>query len=518
MGGGDILLDSLRRKLDEAVNRQNEIQEQLNIERQQRLLAEQERKNAGLQAELDATRSRNEAENAARDRERKLDEQRRAIKEREEAREAEFLQEKAALEAKHREHIRAMEHQISMQKMRTEADARRNPGLDSRPITAGAVLGPGDQPAFAHIDRWRTEVNRAQGQHSTQGFRASLNEVQEALNRGAGYTDQTSGVNILSNIGIKEPALNNIITQQAGPLPSHINNNTSSNAQGLISDPNRGMGVLELAGMAGPIHPHFALPNPDATLAIPAKLTAAGGGLGKMVAKNMQEDARSDIAEGESNISSSSMEKSKKVKNVKSGMLAKATHNIKKPTIWPHFNLQLAYAAAPVTFAQITFEQLVAGEIKTISDCHDEVEAKGRLSLLSKLALLKTRNYPWGKLQDLYAAIVREIEKDEAKWNSDWRHIEEAVIDPMDRLRSTQSQRPTSTSEDRSKKPKKKEEWYCKDYNSAGGCSKESPPEAVVGRPARTRMVKHMCAACWNKDKEVRKHSEIDRQCPNKAD
>ena len=411
------------------------MQEQLNIERQQRLLAEQERKNMGLQVELDATRAKNEAEQAARDREARLDEQRRAIKDREAAREAEYQREKAALEAKYREQVRNLEHQLSLEKVRTHPDARPAEGRQqgrSTPAAAGPTQ-PDQANSFVHINRWRDDVNRAQGHPGSQGFRASLNEVQEALNRGAGYTDHTSGVNILTNIGIKEPTLNTIMAQK-GVAPPNITA-VNNPGQGIISDNNRGMGVLELAGMAGPIHPHFTLPNPDATLAIPAKLNASGGGLGKMVAENMQEEARSDIAEGESNVSSSTNDKGKKSKNVKSGMLAKATHNIKKPTIWPHFNLQLAYAAAPITFAQISFEQLVAGEIKTISDCHDEVEAKGRLALLSKLALLKTRNYPWGKLRDLYAAFVREIEKDEAKWNSDWRHIEEAVIDPMDRLR-----------------------------------------------------------------------------------
>ena len=48
-------------------------------------------------------------------------------------------------------------------------------------------------------------------------------------------------------------------------------------------------------------------------------------------------------------------------KRLKSGMVAKATDNIKSQEVWPHYNLNYAYVAQPIEFHQITFEQYIAG-------------------------------------------------------------------------------------------------------------------------------------------------------------
>ena len=508
----------LKKELEDATNREALLRHELERERHRRKLAQQEATNAGLEQELQRLRAESEAERVSREAKAREESQRTRKEAEAKAQEASRHKEVADLQAHHEEEMQKLRQELDRERMRAAHEERRG-AVASKPVE------PAQAGQQARIARWCEEVDRAQGAPMAgRGFFTSLNEVQDALSRGAAQVDQTSGVNILSNIGINDAMIGTVTNQLRGAVPANNSqpmgtlggtsqplqgaNNMNTPVQNLISGQQQ-QGVLELAGMAGPVgEGNAVLPPLHQNLAtLPLRTTPLEGGVGALVAGNMQDEARTDLAEGESFTSVSTGERQKKSKNRKSGMLAKPTHNIKRPAIWPHFNLQLAYAATPVAFAQLSFEQMVAGEIKTIRDSQDKVEAEGRLKLLSKLALLKARNYPWGKLRDLYAAIMREIEKDEARWDSDWRHIEESVIDPMDRVQVPGQDR----GQDNSKKTSKKEEWYCKDFNTENGCPKDSPHEAMVGRPPKKRQVKHMCAVCWNKDKEARKHSEVDR-------
>ena len=114
---------------------------------------------------------------------------------------------------------------------------------------------------------------------------------------------------------------------------------------------------------------------------------------------------------------------------VKSGMVVKATDNIKSQEVWPHYNLNYAFITQPIEFHQITFEQYIAGEGKTVLNSVDPNEIRGRLNLLIRISYLKQKGYSWPNLRALYAAIMNHIEKHESSWVSDWRSIEDMVLD-----------------------------------------------------------------------------------------
>ena len=120
---------------------------------------------------------------------------------------------------------------------------------------------------------------------------------------------------------------------------------------------------------------------------------------------------------------------SKRKLKLRSGMMAKPTDNIKSPEVWPHFNLNYGYVMQTIEFHQLTFEQYIAGEGKTLLNCTDPNELRGRLNLMIRLAYLKQEGFTWPNLRTLYAAIVNHIETHETTWVSDWRHIEDMVLE-----------------------------------------------------------------------------------------
>ena len=116
---------------------------------------------------------------------------------------------------------------------------------------------------------------------------------------------------------------------------------------------------------------------------------------------------------------------------MKSGMMALPSENIKSQEIWPHYNLGFGYVTSAIQFNQISFEQYIVEESKMIQKSSDPIEIKGRLSLMARLAYLKQKGHAWSLLRNLYAAIVNSIEQHDSTWSSDWRHIEEVVLDIM---------------------------------------------------------------------------------------
>ena len=162
---------------------------------------------------------------------------------------------------------------------------------------------------------------------------------------------------------------------------------------------------------------------------------------------------------------------------IMSGIEAKPSDNVNSAKVWPHYSLQLSYAVAPIRFDEITFEQLVAGEIHTIINCSDNVEVRGHLNLLFHITYLKIKRYIWSALRSFYAVVVRSIEQHENTWASDFKCIEEFTIDPCDRIRM-QPDKPRGHAAD-----KHWEEWFCWKFNLAKGCHLDAPHDSMVGCP-----------------------------------
>ena len=122
---------------------------------------------------------------------------------------------------------------------------------------------------------------------------------------------------------------------------------------------------------------------------------------------------------------------------------------------------------------------------------------------MSRISYLKQHGYSWSNLRMLYTAIMNHIEKHEASWVSDWRHIEDMVLESAIRIPGDKGQGKSSKN--------KSEQWYCCDFNKIDGCNKHSPHDAVVR--GRRRQVKHFCAKCWLSDHEMHAHAEVDPVC-----
>ena len=357
------------------------------------------------------------------------------------------------------------------------------------------------------VTQWMQGVNMARGGGSVV---PDLQGVTQAINRGATTVHDTSGINVLNEMGLN-PSTIDTIHQHAqlgrqGSVPRQLSADrvviNTENSLGVSGAQRTNMGPMATGMMVGEPVAATGVTRGLDQIATGHTTNAPLVGLGALAAQN-----NSPIIEDDEGGSSVSVQC--KNKKLKSGMLAKPSDNIKSVEIWPHFSLQYAYAASPVRFEDMTFEQLVAGELKTIISCTDVIEIRGRLELLFRITHLKIKGYMGEVLRSFYAAVVRAIEQYEKTWASDMKPIEEFCIDPADRIKTRVSAAKGGAS-------RKGEEWFCKAFNRTEGCTLSPPHEAMVGRPPRSRMVKHFCAKCWIHDQTVKGHSEVDPNCPHR--
>ena len=70
-------------------------------------------------------------------------------------------------------------------------------------------------------------------------------------------------------------------------------------------------------------------------------------------------------------------------------MFAKHTSTIKKPQLWPHNHLDPHFISNMPKFQDITWDQLVAGEVALTLQAGSHTQTMGRLHLLQQLAYWK---------------------------------------------------------------------------------------------------------------------------------
>ena len=190
-------------------------------------------------------------------------------------------------------------------------------------------------------------------------------------------------------------------------------------------------------------------------------------------------------------------------------MLDKATTNIVHKEVWPQKNLMEDWADEEVEFKNMLFEYHVAGEVRTIETCTEPAQILGRLRLLRRMAYAKLRGYEWPVIRKMYAAILRSIQAKEYSWSDNFDRFKAILY-----RRVGQSHRQAARTD---REPSKK--WFCRDWNKPEGCTKQSPHRALfgAGQTAIARMVIHMCAACYMKERQVREHPENHQSCPHRA-
>ena len=236
--------------------------------------------------------------------------------------------------------------------------------------------------------------------------------------------------------------------------------------------------------------------------------------------------------------------RTEKGRRLKSGIEAKASDVVVKPQIWPHVALQIEFVNKNLTFHELDFRLLTAGEIEIILGSNiSDSERLGRLKLLRQVAY-HAGSYEWASVRNLYAAIVRKIELGLLSWEGDFTNVEhlfltksrpktligQGIANRRARngnvygassssagqnsgvVNSTWGQSSFANS-DMDGKESGEKTWFCQLFQK-NQCRLSDPHVEKLPGSGRMVAVQHICANCWLKEKAKRRHAESDSCCP----
>ena len=206
---------------------------------------------------------------------------------------------------------------------------------------------------------------------------------------------------------------------------------------------------------------------------------------------------------------------SKKKKGKKSGINAKASTKVRSPQRWAHSALQLDFASAELTFNNLDFPKLVAGEMEICLDpATPKIERQGRLALLRDLAYHKSNDLDLATIKGIYGAVLRKIEVGRATWASDFQTLQSQVVTnkiSRPKLSLEKSEKTDKGSKKSGTKSIDNRVLFCRDYQKNRCTHSETPHRATFQN--KSVWVHHMCATCWLKDKTMLAHPETSASC-----
>ena len=214
----------------------------------------------------------------------------------------------------------------------------------------------------------------------------------------------------------------------------------------------------------------------------------------------------SESSDGESDNNSSSSRKKSKNKKIKSGFLDKPKSHVVRKLKWPHMNQNHRYVTASLTFNELTFNQFVGGEARTISRCTDDVELQGRLRILSKVAYLHEQCKKWEQARGVYYAVLSAIEEGDLEWDSSLAQFD-LMCPPIVERHETNK---TTTRSSSTVQKVQKKDFFCREFQK-GECD-QIPPHKLWIRNSYEQ-VEHFCSLCYKAKLGKLSHNPTQEVC-----
>lgn len=188
----------------------------------------------------------------------------------------------------------------------------------------------------------------------------------------------------------------------------------------------------------------------------------------------------------------------------------------RKRLLFPQDSLKFEYVTQNKDLGDLDIRLFVAGEIGTILKMvQSEVidQAYGRLRLL-EILMYHAGNYQWSAIKTLYTAVMENIDNGVANWDT-WEaelpRMEAMILMPHvinKSVRKVSSSAPMGTGSN-----KDDSTWFCSAFNS-GTCNQAEKHNSAGNLRGKVRLLQHICAACWMRDKVKQFHPECSNTCP----
>ena len=195
----------------------------------------------------------------------------------------------------------------------------------------------------------------------------------------------------------------------------------------------------------------------------------------------------------------------------KSGKSKSITSNVKYPQEWPHSHLALHFVNKKKDYEELSIAEFCAG-YSAILEFSSGEERKHRISHLKELMFLATR-FTWRAILNYHGACLMEIERGHLCWGDSFLVLQSTTLAGSALLHSNPGSGRSANSFGGTNVGKSESVLFCNKYQR-GICPQTRDHYGYFY--GENRMLKHICAACWNKGKKLENHPETADECPYK--
>ena len=222
--------------------------------------------------------------------------------------------------------------------------------------------------------------------------------------------------------------------------------------------------------------------------------------------------------------------RSKKGGKHKSGKSKRLTSYVRFPQKWPHSHLSLHFVNREKKYEDLSLAEFCAG-YATILEMTSESKRDHRTAHFKELMYLSTK-YQWKCVLNYHAACLLEIERGHMRWGDNFQVLQNTTLaggflsgnrsgagssSGSGRFSGGASSSNASSSNASSSNgpnpPREEGVIFCKGYQRQNCKYSRDHYGNFYGE---NRLLKHICAKCWQKTRSIETHPENSEKCPLK--
>ena len=194
---------------------------------------------------------------------------------------------------------------------------------------------------------------------------------------------------------------------------------------------------------------------------------------------------------------------------IKSGKLVKITSRVVQAEKWPHSFLGRQYVGVNKEYEDLTLAEFCAGYSAILLEEQSSSILRFRLQHLEHLMYHATI-YTWASVLKFHAAVLVEIEKGLKRWGDEFRDLQATIL----HVRQDNFKRDSASggkTSGYSKPQSGLSVFYCPQFQG-GTCTFSTDHDGPFRD--RIRMLRHICAKCWQTNKQFQGHGSRSPSCP----
>ena len=198
----------------------------------------------------------------------------------------------------------------------------------------------------------------------------------------------------------------------------------------------------------------------------------------------------------------------------RSGKSKSITSYVKFPQEWPHSHLSLHFVNRKKSYEELNISEFCAG-YTTILEITKGTEKAHRISHLKELMYLSTK-FTWKSILNYHGACLMEIERGHLSWGDSFLILQSTTLAGSS-LSSNYNGGYNSRAGGFSSTAgagKVEGTIFCKNYQR-GTCPQTRDHYGLFY--GENRLLKHICATCWQKERKSVNHPETADECPFKG-